>query len=289
MYFGPLDATKDDHHIDTCICFTIDSYESFIDILVYFLFFQMIIANNKFYTTTRLTTLGMCFPKITPTGPTVLLSNIPENVLDLSTMTTIPSESTCREMISTIRLGTYPAVSCNLGIFDEKSLQTLLNVHKLHEVSAQVIEEIEWLGKEFKYPDHSCATTQEDLHTFKCLLMDKPDDSCVFEYNNTIIASDFATLVGTRWLHYSVLSGIVKLLQQESSRTCTFLLNDLLLMNNETLHKQISKTVQRKPTSLTFISLVGKSNDVFLSSPKRKGCHWTMTYVDFGIRYMVLL
>jgi hypothetical protein len=45
-------------------------------------------------------------------------------VLDVSTMTTIPSKSTCREMISTIRLGTYPAVSCNLGIFDEKSLQT---------------------------------------------------------------------------------------------------------------------------------------------------------------------
>ena len=50
-------------------------------------------------------------------------------------------------------------------------------------------------------------------------------------------------------------------------------------MDNETLQKQVSKIVRRKPSSHTFISLVGKTTEVFLSSRKRKGCHWTMTCV----------
>ena len=161
-----------------------------------------------------------------------------------------------------------------------KCLQRLVNVHKLRNICAQVKEEIEWLDKDFNYPDPSSAVPKEDLHTFKQLLMDKPDGNCVLECNKSILASDLATIVGTRWLHYSILSDVVKLLQQENSRTCTFLLNDLLLMDNETLQKQVSKIVQTKPSSLTFISLLGKTTEVFLSSPKRKGCHWTMTYVD---------
>jgi hypothetical protein len=51
-------------------------------------------------------------------------------------------------------------------------------------------------------------------------------------------------------------------------------------MDAETLQKQVSKIVQSKPSSLTFDSHVGRSKEVFLSSPKRKGCHWTMTYLD---------
>ena len=39
---------------------------------------------------------------------------------------------------------------------------------------------------------------KEDLHTFKQLLMDKPDGNCVFESNKTILASDLATIAGTR-------------------------------------------------------------------------------------------
>ena len=57
------------------------------------------------------------------------------------------SKSSCHEMITTIRLGSYPAVSCNLGVFDETYLQGLVNVHKLCDVGAQVTEEIEWLHK----------------------------------------------------------------------------------------------------------------------------------------------
>jgi hypothetical protein len=142
-------------------------------------------------------------------------------------------------------------------VFDEMSLQSLLNVHKL-----------------------GCTVPKEDLHTFKRLLMDKPNGNCVLEDDSTILASDLFTIVGNRWLHYSILSGIVKLLQKENIKTCTLLLNDSLFMDAETLQKQVSKIVQSKPSSLTFVSRVGRSKEVFLSSPKRKGCHWTMTYVD---------
>ena len=242
--------------------------------------FLNIIVNNTFHSTTRITTLNICFPQVVPVAPTVLHRHAPEKKVDVSNLATIPSKSSCLEMITTIKLGSCLAVSCNRGVFDETCLQRLVNVHKLRDVCAQVKEEIEWLDKDFNYPDPGSAVPKEDLHTFKQLLMDKPDGNCVWESDKTILASDLATVVGTRWLHYSILSGFVKLLQQENSRTCTFLLNDLLLMDNETLQKQVSKIVQTKPSSLTFISLVGKTTEVFLGSPKRKGCHWAMTCVD---------
>lgn len=142
-------------------------------------------------------------------------------------------------MITTIRLGGYAAISCSLGTYNENSLETLLKVHKLREISAKVKEEKEWLNKACHYPDHSCIMVQEDLNIYKRLLLDTPDGHCVLEHNKTILASDIATLAGTRWLHYSILSGIVKLLQKSASETCTFLLNDLLQMDNETLHEYV--------------------------------------------------
>jgi hypothetical protein len=91
-------------------------------------------------------------------------------------------------MITTLRLGSYPAVSCDLGVFDEMSFQSLLNVHKLRNVSAQVKQEIEWLDKDIKYPESGCTVPKEDLHTFKRLLMDKPNGNCVLEDDSTILA-----------------------------------------------------------------------------------------------------
>ena len=67
------------------------------------------------------------------------------------------------------------------GVFDETSLQGLVNGHKLRDVCVQVKEEIELLHKDFKYPDSGSVVLKEVLHTFKQLLMDKPDGNCVFE------------------------------------------------------------------------------------------------------------
>lgn len=83
-------------------------------------------------------------------------------------------------MITTIRLGGYAAISCSLGTYNENSLETLLKVHKLHEISAKVKEEKEWLNKAFNYPDHRCIMAQEDLDVYKRLLLDTPDGCCGF-------------------------------------------------------------------------------------------------------------
>lgn len=242
--------------------------------------FQDIVVNNKFASTSRYTTSQISFPNNAQSGPvTLLVVEAPEQISDVSTLTTIPSESSCREMIDTIRLGGYAAISCSLGTYNERSLETLLKVHTLREISAKVKEEEQWLNKAFNCPDDNCISVQEDVDVYKKRLLNTPDGHYIFEHNKTILASDIATLAGSRWLHYSILSGIVELLRKNDTETCTFLLNELLLMDNVTLREYIRK-LEGTPKYLTFISLVGKSKEVFLSSPNRKGCHWTITYVD---------
>eukprot|EP00112_Aurelia_sp_Birch-Aquarium-sp1_P015510 Seg3441.7 transcript_id=Seg3441.7/GoldUCD/mRNA.D3Y31 product="hypothetical protein" protein_id=Seg3441.7/GoldUCD/D3Y31 len=63
------------------------------------------------------------------------------------------------------------------------------------------------------------------------------------------------------------------------SESCVFMLNDAMLLNEEEL-QTVVENVKGNPKAIILISNVGKSKEVFLSSPLKKGCHWTLTYVD---------
>ena len=180
-------------------------------------------------------------------------------------------------MLSTLELGKYSAISCDLGTFDEASVYNLLNIHRLSSISELVKEESKWFNKVLCSDDLPCANMKKDLETFKKLLEDTPNGHFVFDYNKTILASDIASIAGSRWVNFGILSGIVKMLN--STESCVFMLNDAMLLNKQELQKVI-ENVKGNPKAVIFISNVGKSKEVFLSSPSKKGCHWTLTYVD---------
>ncbi|CAH3020774.1 unnamed protein product [Porites evermanni] len=96
---------------------------------------QDIIIKNKFYSTSRGDLADFSFPKILPTEVQTLHYKLPQYVTDVSAVSSIPSRSVFEVMIDTLRGGKYKAVSCSLGTYTISSLDTLLNVHSLRDIS----------------------------------------------------------------------------------------------------------------------------------------------------------
>ena len=56
--------------------------------------------------------------------------------------------------------------------------------------------------------------------------------------------------------------------------------SDLLGIKARDLRRVIKQRCPQSIKHVSFIINVGKGNDVFLSSPQRSGCHWTLLFVD---------
>eukprot|EP00794_Sanderia_malayensis_P013540 gene13540-14944_t len=175
-------------------------------------------------------------------------------------------------------MGKYAAISCDFGTFNENSLLAMINVHRLSDIATKVREEQRWLNSMLSEADF-CLNVKNDLLSYKLLLEKTPDGQAVFDYNKAILANDIATLAGREWTNFSIISGVVKLMNNAGGDTYAFILNDLLLMNKKQLCKLVYE-IEGSPKYLLLVSNVGKSKETFLSTPSRKGCHWTFTFVD---------
>ena len=116
-------------------------------------------------------------------------------------------------MQDTVQKGKYGAVSSNVGTFDKKSLDIICKIQKQGDISMWVKEEKSWLRKEMLVPNGKCSTLKEDMTRYEDLIFNSPDGHAILDNNNFILSSGLATSAGRRWLHYSILVGITKILQ----------------------------------------------------------------------------
>lgn len=91
-----------------------------------------------------------------------------------------------------------------------------------------------------------------------------------------------ALLAGKHWLNYSILLGVIKLLQKKQIDTSVFMLNDLIQMDGGNVHRTIQQ-YNKRTRYVTLIANVGKLSEVFfgtdlvVTGPARR---YDMAYVS---------
>jgi len=90
---------------------------------------------QQFYSINRGDLANISFATIVYTGTQTLHPVCPKEVTDISIVTLIPSQSVCEDMLKSLGKGKYKAVTCPVGTYTRSSVDTLLNIHKLRDIS----------------------------------------------------------------------------------------------------------------------------------------------------------
>ena len=184
-------------------------------------------------------------------------------------------------MLDTLRDGKYQAVSCSLGTYTNSSLDTLLNVHSLRDISQQVKLEKTWLTKTPPLPNHQCALPGF-LDVYQKLLFDNAADKVVI--NTGILTSDLANLASNRWLNIAMINGFIHLLNAHHHNTMTavFMLNDLLMLNDVDLQRHARSVMRGKQIKaiVFIINVAGGIKKTDVATPNKPRRHWSLLYID---------
>lgn len=177
----------------------------------------------------------------------------------------------------------YVAVVCNLGAFTLESIDLLLKVHTHRNIENDVLKEQQWLKKDIKVPVLTCSYTKEDLASYADKISNTPNNCSLLRSHQYILASDLATLAGTGWLNFSIITGIVDSLNGQD--TVAEILNNIILVEEEDLPEYLNQNIKYGVKYVILFANVGKtkSNDVFVSKPGNPGNHWTLIYVDLTV------
>ncbi|KAL9963153.1 hypothetical protein ACROYT_G032328 [Oculina patagonica] len=239
-----------------------------------------IIVNNRFHSTSRGSLANISFPTIAASGAHTLHSKTPDRITDVSTVSQIPSKSNCEHMLHTFMSAKYAAITCSVGTYTKSSLETLLKIHLLRDISRQVNQEMQWLRMTPQPPNEQCAPPGI-LDDFNKLLFAQNDGKVVL--GKATLPSDLATLTGNNWVNIATIQVFVDLLNANSyAETAAFILNDLISLNETELHRWAS-TIQRvkQMKSIAFIiNVAGGIKETRVATPANPGCHWTLLYVD---------
>ena len=205
-----------------------------------------------------------------------LNQNCPKDVTDISAITKMPSKSNCEAMLGFFKFGKHSAITCSLGTYTMVSIETLLKIHSLREISQRVKQEVKWLKISPPHPNDACLLPDK-LDEYKSLLFQNSDGKVVI--NKTILASDLACLACDNWLNLATIQGFVDLLNDQSTETAIFVLNNLIGLNKKQL--QALTYTLGKVNYITFIvNIGGNLKETFVAQPDKPGWHWTLLFMD---------
>ena len=105
----------------------------------------------------------------------------PKEVTDISIVTLIASQSVCEDMLKSLGKGKYKAVTCSVGTYTRTSVDTLLNIHKLRDISQGVKRELKWLNITPPLPNSQCVQ-RGFLESLKKLLFENKNDRVVIAH-----------------------------------------------------------------------------------------------------------
>lgn len=234
---------------------------------------------------TRREAASIEYPPVIQTSRTTLLSQRPKKPSDILSLTRIPSESTCQQMKELCLKGNYVAVDCDIGAFTLDSIELLLKIHSLRNVKHAVLKEQQWLKKEINLPDSACSYSKEHLVCYAEKIFNTPNHHSPLPSNRCILASDLATIAGTGWLNFCVITGITEILNRDSEETAALILNNMVLVDEQDLPEYVNCNIRGGVKYVVLFANVGKNkrNEVFISKPGHPGNHWTLLYVDLTV------
>ena len=243
------------------------------------------VRNGKIESTTRQEAASIEYPPVIQTSRTTLLSQQPKEPTDIFSLTRIPSESTCQEMKELCQKGNYVAVDCDIGVFTIDAIDVLLKIHSLRNVKHAVLKEQQWLRKEISLPDSACSYSKEHLAAYANKIFNTPNHYSALSSNRCILASDLATIAGTGWLNFCVITGIAEILNKESEETAALILNNMVLVDEQELPEYVNCNIRDGVKYVVLFANVGKNkrNEVFISKPWHQGNHWTLLYVNLTV------
>ena len=244
-----------------------------------------VVRNGKIESTTRQEAASIEYPPVIQTSRTTLLSQQPKEPTDIFSLTRIPSESTCQEMKELCQKGNYVAVDCDIGVFTIDAIDVLLKIHSLRNVKHAVLKEQQWLRKEISLPDSACSYSKEHLAAYANKVFNTPNHYSALSSNRCILASDLATIAGTGWLNFCVITGIAEILNKESEETAALILNNMVLVDEQELPEYVNCNIRDVVKYVVLFANVGKNkrNEVFISKPWHQGNHWTLLYVNLTV------
>ena len=184
-------------------------------------------------------------------------------------------------MLKSLGKGKYKAVTCSVGTYTRSSLDTLLNIHKLRDISQRVKRELKWLNITPPLPNSQCVPPGF-LESFKKLLFENKNGRVVIDEG--ILASDLGTLTLNNWVNIATTQGFINFLNANdfNMETAAFILNDLLLLNQTDILKY-ARTVRRGRAInyiVFVINVAGNIKKTCVASPNNPGCHWFLLYID---------
>ena len=184
-------------------------------------------------------------------------------------------------MLKSLGKGKYKAVTCSVGTYTGSSVDTLLNIHKLRDISQGVKRELKWLNITPPLPNSQCVQPGF-LESFKKLLFKNKDDRVVID--KAILASDLGTLTCNNCLNIATTQGFINLLNANdvNMETAAFILNDLLQLIQTDILKS-ARTVRhgRAINYIVFvINAAGNIKQTCVESPNNPECHWSLLYID---------
>ena len=84
-------------------------------------------------------------------------------------------------MLKSLAKGKYKAVTCSVGTYTRTSVDTLLNIHKLRDISQGVKRELKWLNITPPLPNSQCVQ-RGFLESLKKLLFENKNDRVVIAH-----------------------------------------------------------------------------------------------------------
>ena len=148
-----------------------------------------------------------------------------------------------------------------------------------------MLKEQQWLRKEISLPDSACSYSKEHLAAYANKIFNTPNHYSGLSSNRCILASDLATIAGTRWLNFCVITGIAENLNKESEETAALILNNMVLVDEQELPEYVNCSIRDGVKYVVLFANVGKNkrNEVFISKPWHQGNHWTLLYVNLTV------
>jgi hypothetical protein len=116
---------------------------------------------------------------------------------------------------------------------------------------------------------------------YEDLLFQNTDDKVVL--GKTILASDLSTLTASGWLSLPIILQYAEILNNQDSETRVVVLNHYIGLEKNLVGKPKWLT-QKQGKSMKYqtfiINVGGNTNQTFVAKPGKKGCHWTILYID---------
>ena len=203
-------------------------------------------------------------------------------VVEVGSLTTIPSEPQVRQAISMLykKQEEFPDkfsyIKFPFGMIDYEGLYMFITYHEYITHKKKVAEERAWLQQSYQDCNGLCINIDKINQHFR---------DYVWSAKSYNPISSIRTLVGKRWLTDDVIDIVFDAINKKHDDTICFVCKPTRIMYSSVGLNEKLQSVRNNGNAISKLIValnVGcdKSGQCFVSDEKRRGAHWTLLVVD---------